>query len=216
VVFAVAFLGALFAILVSLLVVYTYVTLRLVPRLKRSFRAFVEEMGPRAMFEQAGIDPAAAMQQLDIPLPSDPRRASLPGRLPLDRRFVPDDEVRVVYTCEDHGRCVGCPKVLAQFEAIVRNQGADSFDEIERRCYDQLRDQLSSDALIDGESEADRQKRIAARVVEALVREGFSPNAAREAVWSCGKAPRGTFASWFIVAQARCRELRAQDEEKVA
>ena len=37
-IFGVSFLGALFAILASLLLVYTYVMLRLIPRIKRSFR----------------------------------------------------------------------------------------------------------------------------------------------------------------------------------
>jgi hypothetical protein len=29
--------------------------------------------------------------------------------------------------------------VLAQFEAIIKNQGEASFDEVERKCYEKLR-----------------------------------------------------------------------------
>ena len=65
-IFAVSFLGALFAIVSSLLLVYTYVTLRLIPKIKRSFRAFVEEIGPKALFERANLDPAELMQELGV------------------------------------------------------------------------------------------------------------------------------------------------------
>jgi ferredoxin len=48
-------------------------------------------------------------------------------------------EVKIVYTCEDHGRCVGCPKVLAQFDAIAREQGVDTMIPEEVRAWDDLR-----------------------------------------------------------------------------
>lgn len=196
-IFAVSFLGALFAIVASLLLVYTYVTLRLVPKLKRGFREFVEEVGPKAMFERADVDPTELMRQLDItpPTPSGPAGA-----------------IRIVFTCEDHGRCVGCPKVLAQFEAIIRQQGEASFDDVERECYARLRDQLAADACIEGESETDRQKRIAARVIDALVREGVSAAHARGVVWATGKDARASFASWLAEARQSC----AKPQEDVA
>lgn len=134
-IFSVSFLGALFAILAALLLVYTYVMLRLIPTLKRGFRSFVEELGPKALFERADVDPRELMEQLDIS-PSDARRA---GSHP------PPETIRIIYTCEDHGRCAGCPKVLVQFEAIVRHQGEDSFDDVERKCYAQLREQLAKE-----------------------------------------------------------------------
>lgn len=200
-IFAISFLGALFAIVASLALVYTYVMLRLVPRLKRSFREFVEEVGPKAVFERANLDPAEVMQELGIaPLPS-----------------ASGGTVRVVFTCEDHGRCVGCPRVLAQFEAIVEHQGEASFDEFERKCYANLREQFSGDGLMDGESETERQKRIAARVVEALVREGFAVTHARGVVWSIGKDERATFAGWLSAARTGCqRFVDKDDQEKVA
>lgn len=188
-IFAVSFLGALFAILASLLIVYTYVTLRLIPKIKRSFREFVAEVGPKAVFDQANLDPAEVMDQLGISGGS-----AVPG------------SARVIFTCEEHGRCVGCPRVLAQFEAIIRHQGEDSFDEVERKCYAHLREQLATDARIDGESEADRQKRIATRVVEMLVREGVAASQAREAVWAIGKSDRDTITSWLSAARVRCQQ----------
>lgn len=128
-IFAVSFLGALFAILVALLIVYTYVMLRLLPRIKKGLREFVEEMGPRALFERADVEPQALMREMGIDVVA-PRGES------------PSSVVRVIYTCEDHGRCEGCPRVLAQFEAIIRHQGEDTFDEVERKSYDQLRARL--------------------------------------------------------------------------
>lgn len=191
-IFAVSFFGALFAILTSLLIVYTYVTLRLVPRLKQSFRKFVEEVGPKAVFERANLDPVETMRQLGIQQPSRPAGtdADVPG------------VVRVVFTCEDHGRCAGCPRVLAQFEAIVRCQGEDSFDEMERRCYDQLR-----------KNEIDRQQQIAARVVEALVYEGVATTTALNAVWSCATAQRAAFSSWIIAARSKIAAAPSWTEE---
>lgn len=158
-IFTVSFLGALFAIVASLLLVYTYVTLRLIPKIKRSFRAFVEEIGPKALFERANLDPAEVMQELGVT--SEAALAIKKGAGDPERGAV-----RIIFTCEDHGRCSGCSKVLAQFEAIIKHQGEDSFDEVERKCYAQLKDQLAEDALLDGESEIERQKRIAARVIE--------------------------------------------------
>jgi hypothetical protein len=103
--------------------------------------------------------------------------------------------------------------VLAQFEAIIRHQGEESFDEVERKCYEQLRAQLASDALLEGESETDRQKRIAARVVEALVREGRALSIAHAVVWSRRKADRTTFAEWLSSARTGCEKLVIDDEE---
>jgi len=204
--FLLAFLGALFAIVVALLVVYTYVVHLMIPRVMRAVRAFVEEVGPRAVFERANLDPIETMRQLGV----SPARAaeSIPAVAAQQR-----DAVRVIFTCEDHGRCAGCPKVLAQFEAIVRHQGAESFDEVERRCYEQLRDLVKADAPI---VEVDRQRQIAVQVVDALVREGFAPGVVRGVVWGCGKDARETFAAWLSAARSGCQKLTTKDEEKLA
>lgn len=216
-IFVVSFLGALFAILVSLLVVYTYVMLRLVPKLTRGLRSFVQEVGPKAVFERANLDPAEAMRQLGV---TPAEAAAVIARQRTDTTaasaFGAPAAVRVIYTCEDHGRCDGCPKVLAQFEAIVRHQGEDSFDEVERKCYAQLKEQLATDAPLVGESEIDRQKRIADRVIEALVCEGFTAAQARGAVWAIGKDDRSTFARWLSAARFGCEAIVVTDEEKVA
>lgn len=215
-IFVVSFLGALFAILAALAIVYTYITLRVIPRLKRGIHEWVEEMGPKAIFDQAKVDPAEAMRELGIDVVHPSRE---PGR--PDAPWVAEtkaQEVRIVYAfaCEDHGRCAGCPKVLAQFEAIVRNQGADSFDEEERQCYEGLRDQIASDARIEGEIETDRQKRIAARVIETLVRDGCASSLAHGVVWSRTKEDRATFATWLSAARAGRESLAIADEEDVA
>ena len=208
-IFGVSFLGALFAILSALLIVYTYVTLRLIPKIKRSFREFVEEIGPKAVFERANLDPMEVMQQLGVsPIEAAAAIAPQSGAA---------GALRIVFTCEDHGRCVGCPKVLAQFEAIIRHQGESSFDEVERKCYAHLCDQRAGDALFDGESETERQKRIAGCVVEALVHEGFAATQARGVVWAIGKDDRSTFVGWLSAARACCKKLVEQvDQEKVA
>jgi hypothetical protein len=202
-IFGVSFLGALFAILASLLIVYTYVTLWLIPKFKRSFREFVAEIGPKALFDRANLDPAEVMEQLGVT---------------ADAAAKPQaDAVRVIFTCEDHGRCVGCPKVLAQFDAIVRHQGEESFDEVERKCYAHLKEQLAGDARIDGESEVDRQKRLAARIVEVLTCEGYAVSSCRSAVWAIGKEARATLETWLSAARARCAQIAPlDDEEKVA
>ena len=208
--FGLSFLGALFAIVVSLLIVYTYVTWRLLPRLMRGLRAYVEEIGPRAVFERAHIDPAEAMRQLGV---SSRERISAAE---ATAAVAANGAVRVVFTCEDHGRCAGCPKVLAQFEAIIKHQGAESVDEVEQKCYTQLRELLASDTLLDGESEADRQKRIAARVIETLIREGAASSIAHAVVWSRRKEDRSTFAGWLSAARTGCEEMTIADEEDVA
>lgn len=209
-IFVVSFLGALFAILAALAIVYTYVTLRLIPRVKDGIRDFVEEVGPRALFDQAKVDPAEVMRELGIDVVHPSRQ---PGAATKS-----DTEVRVVYAfaCEDHGRCTGCPKVLAQFEAIARHQGADSFDEEERKCYEKLRDQVASDARLEGETETERQKRIAKRVIDMLVREGYAANLAHSVVWSRRKEDRATFATWLSAAHVGCESLAIADEEDVA
>jgi hypothetical protein len=194
-IFGVSFLGALFAILAALLIGYTYVTLRIIPRIKRSFLEFVEEIGSKAVFEHANLDPMEVMQRFGV---------------------SPANTVRIVFTCEDHGRCVGCPKVLAQFEAIIRHQGEDSFDDTERKCYTHLKDQIACDAHLDGESETERQKRIAGRVVETLVREGFAVTHARGVVWAIGKDDRATFVDWLSAARSCCEKLTKQDDQEVA
>jgi hypothetical protein len=219
-IFVVSFLGALFAILAALAIVYTYVTLRVIPRLKRGIREWVEEIGPKAIFEQAKVDPAEAMRELgiDVMHPSRvPGRPDSPWIAATKPAEPKAQEVRIVYAfaCEDHGRCAGCPKILAQFEAIVRNQGADSFDEEERECYERLRDQMASDARI-GENEIERQKRIAARVIETLVREGCASSLAHGVVWSRTKEDRATFATWLSAARAGRESLAIADEEDVA
>ena len=206
-IFVVSFLGALFAILASLLVVYSYVMMRLVPKLKHALRAFVEENGEQSA--QANLDLIDVMQQLGVSLVEAVAASAPPqsGASPA----------RINFTCEDHGRCIGCPKVLAQFEAIIRHQGEASFDDVERKLYAHLREQLSNDTLLDGESEIERQKRIAARVVETLVREGFATAHARGVVWAIGKDERATFAGWLSAARTDCAKLSAQnDQEKVA
>jgi hypothetical protein len=155
-IFAVSFLGALFAILAALLLVYTYVMLRVIPKLRRSFRAFVEEIGPKATLERANIDPVEIMAQLGIQQPRSP--PPTPG----DDRAAGKEHGVLVFTCEDHGRCPGCPNVLAQFEAIIRHQGEDSFDALERECYTRLREKLSMEGALNGESADDRQQGDAA------------------------------------------------------
>jgi len=201
--FLVSFLGALFAILASLLIVYTYVKHRLIPKFMHGLRELVAEIGPRAVFDRANIDPAEAMRQFDV---SPEAAAAFAPR--------PPGAIRVIFTCEDHGRCDGCPKVLAQFEAIIRHQGEASFDEVEKKCYAQLRDQLAGDALLSGESEIDRQKRIASRVVEALVREGFPASIAHSVVWSRRKEDRATYAAWL--SAARLGREKLVDKENAA
>jgi hypothetical protein len=212
--FLLAFLGALFAIVVSLVIVYTYMKHRFVPKLMSGLRAFVKEIGPRAVFERANLDPTEAMRQLGV-TPAEAAAAIAAQRAAaLGTDGTSPSAVRIIYTCEDHGRCVGCPKVLAQFEAILRHQGEDSFDEVEKKCYAQLCEQLAIDALLPGESEAERQKRIAARVVEALVCEGFASNRARGVVWTIGKDARATFAAWLSAARESC--VDASDEGRVS
>ncbi len=214
-IFGVSFLGALFAIGASLLIVYTYVTLRLIPKIKRGLREIVAEIGPRAVFEQANFDPVEAMRRLDVSsVEVAAAFAQQQGAAGADAGAV-----RIIFTCEDHGRCIGCSRVLAQFEAIIRHQGEDSFDEIERECYAHLKDQLASDALFDGESEGTRQKRIAARVIEVLVREGCSSSIARSVVWNAKKEDRASFAAWLSAARAGREKpiiVDANDEEDVA
>jgi hypothetical protein len=202
-IFAISFLGALFAIFASLLIVYSYVALRLIPQLKKSLRAFIAEMGPRALFERSGVDPAQMMRDLGIDVIHPSRR---PTASSLVAPPAPN-ALRMVFTCEDHGRCPGCPKVLAQFEAIVQHQGAESFDDVERRCYAQLREQLLADEQLDGESESDRQHRLAARVVETLVREGYSLGIARGVAWGCSKEERATYAGWLSIAREGCQKM---------
>jgi len=262
--FVIAFLGALFAILTSLLIVYTWVTLLLIPRLKKSFRSFVEEMGPKAIFERAGVTPEEVMRDAGL----DPVAAHAAA---TRARGGGPPQVHVVFTCEDHGRCAGCPKVLAQFEAIVAHQGVESLDEVEHRCLDQLREKLAPqiadekrigewvigqlvkdgvdadlasaaaasarpggtfadakdlmaawclaslehcrkwrawarlgvDEDVAAEGEISRQRQLAGRLIEALVREGAAISAARGAVWSCTAAQRSTFASWIVAARDR-------------
>lgn len=210
-IFAVSFLGALFAIVASLLIVYTYVSLRLIPKLKRGFREFVEEIGPKALFERANLDPAEVMEELGI---SPDALAALKKRT-ADLNVDPG-AVRIVFTCEDHGRCMGCPKVLAQFDAIIKHQGEDSFDAVEQKCYAQLKDQRAGDALLDGESETERQKRVATRVIEALVREGFAISHVRGVVWAISKEDRATYAGWLVAARVSCEQIVDRDQEKVA
>ena len=211
-IFGVSFLGALFAIVASLLLVYTYVTLRLIPKIKRSFLAFVEEIGPKALFERANLDPMEVMQELGV---SHIETAAV-GQ-PRGTDGADSGAVRIIFTCEDHGRCLGCPKVLAQFEAIIRHQGEDSFDEVEQKCYAHLKGQFVDDARLDGESETEWQKRIAGRIIEALIREGFAASHARGVVWAIGKADRTTFGGWLSAARASCEKLVEQvDQEKVA
>lgn len=206
-IFAVSFFGALFAILVALLIVYTYVVLCLIPRLKKSLHAFIAEVGPRALFERSGVDPAQMMRDLGIDVIHPLRRAKADAAPPAS------SSARVVFTCEDHGRCDGCPKVLAQFEAIIEHQGEASFDEVERQCYAQLRDLVISDGLLEGEGEPERQRRLAAQVVETLVREGFALTVARGVVWACGKETRATFAGWLSAARASCQLMTIKNEE---
>ena len=203
-IFVVSFLGALFAILVALLVVYTYVMLRLFPKLERGIRNFVEEVGPRAVFERANLDPAEALRQLGVP----PAVAAA--------SFTANSgeaSVRVLYTCADHGRCAGCPRVLAQFEAIVRHQGAESLDEAEQKCHAQLREKFGGSAPL-AESEGQRQHALAERVIDTLVREGIARRVARGAVWACSKEARATFSGWLSAAREGCQ--RSKNVENVA
>ena len=180
-IFVVAFLGSLFAILVSLLIVYSYLMLRLVPRIKRGMGEFIEKSGAPP---STAANPDAFMRQLDIT-----------GR----------GAARVVFTCEDHGRCDGCPKILAQFEAIIRHQGIDTFDDVEIQSYEQLCAKLGIDP-IQSTSEVARQRTIAARVVETLVREGIPTRSAHEAVWRQSKEVRATHAAWLSAARASCKK----------
>lgn len=189
-VFLLSFLGSLFAILASLLAVYTYITLRLLPK----FRRFMETEAQR--FTPAPQAPSA-----------------------------PVSTVRVVFTCEDHGRCAGCPRVLAQFEAIVRHQGVESFDDVERRCYEQLRAQFApveTAEVVEAATthptpapEVTRQRLIASLVVDTLVNEGYTPKFARAVVWGCGKAARATFDAWLSAARDRCLKLSAKGADSM-
>lgn len=206
-IFAVSFLGALFAILASLLLVYTYVMLRMLPRLKKGFHEFVADVGPKAVFERANVDPQQLMRDLDIDVVHPSRRPDRPGR------GSDQGTLRVIFTCEDHGRCAGCPKVLAQFEAIIEHQGVESFDEVEHKCYEKLRDRFAAETVDgEGEVEVERQRRIATRVVETLVREGFSSSTACGVVWGCNKDARETFAGWLSAAREGCQKLSPEIE----
>lgn len=207
-IFLVSFLGALFAILTSLLIVYTYIMLRVIPRLKKGVYDFVAEHGPKAAFAKMEIDPMEAMREFGVDVVHPSRAAPRGDWLDMVHATQQSSAAQLIYTCEDHGRCAGCPKILAQFAAIIKHQG--KLDEIEQKLYDQLRAQLASDDLMEGEGEADRQKRIAGRIIETLVREGTSPNAARGAVWGCAKEARATFANWLSAARQSC------EKEKVA
>jgi hypothetical protein len=133
--FAVAFLGALFAILAALLVVYTYVVLRLLPKLKRGLREMGAELGPSVV--GTSREEAEAWAMVDAVAADTAQRKAASSEMLVEKKAA-----RVIFVCEDHGRCGGCPKVLAQFEAIIRHQGEDTFDEVERTCYAQLRDRL--------------------------------------------------------------------------
>lgn len=192
-IFAVAFLGALFAILASLLVVYTYVMLRMLPRLKKSLFAFVEEIGPRALFERSGVDPQDALRELGIDVVAP-------------RGDAAKSTVRV-FTCEEHGRCSGCPRVLAQFEAIIRHQGEDTFDEVERQSYAQLREHLGDPARVE-------EQRVQ-QVLEALVARGCDDvEAAYQIVRRCARDERASLESWIAAAHNRWRHAAAAFEHE--
>lgn len=145
-IFVVSFLGSLFAIIAALALTYTYVTLRLIPKLKRGLQ------------EIAASEPNAAADELmgQLRISLDESAAAFKDssweRVGTPRAKDSKPAVRVIFTCEDHGRCVGCPKVLAQFDAIIRHQGEASFDEVERKCYATLCERWQ-----DGETEDARQ-----------------------------------------------------------
>ena len=118
-IFGVSFLATLFAILCAGLLVYTYTALWFIPKLRRGLPAVVEAMAQGARTGEEWVASMLASQKT----PTSPA-------------------MRIIFTCEDHGRCDGCPRVLAQFEAIIRHQGEASFDEVERRCYGRLKARL--------------------------------------------------------------------------
>lgn len=147
-IFVVAFLGALFAILTSLLIVYTYVMLRLLPRLKKGFHEFVAEIGPRALFERSGVDPQEAMRELGIDVvaprgeeptvrgvPADPRGQQVIDALVAGGCDDPDIARELVWRCgaEDRASIEGWTAAAqnrwrhaaAAFEHEFDGDGAD-------------------------------------------------------------------------------------------
>lgn len=151
-IFVVSFLGSLFAIIVALALTYTYVTLRLIPKFKRGLQ------------EIAASDPNDTadelLGQLKISLDESAAAFKEPSWERVGAARAEDSKkaaVRVIFSCEDHGHCAGCPKVLAQFDAIIRHQGEASFDDVERKCYATLCERLQSAALLDGETDNERQ-----------------------------------------------------------
>lgn len=103
-IFVVAFLGALFAIMTSLLIVYTYVMLRAIPRLKKGLHEFVEEIGPRALFERSGVDPQEAMRELgiDVVVPRGAAPKVSPAKLAEQHRAEQIIEALVARGCGDY------------------------------------------------------------------------------------------------------------------
>ena len=119
---------------------------------------------------------------------------------------VPQASDLLPLACEDLGRCLGCPRGLAQLEAIVRHQGEESLSALERSHLLRRRILLAADAPMSGESETSRQGRIVARVTEVLVDDGCSPSDVHAAVWNRGKSARKTFSAWLAAARAELME----------
>ncbi len=111
--FLLAFLGSLFALIVAILIVYTYVTVFLARRIKRWFES--DEF--RQVFSAAANAPGSPFATGMVEMRAVPQP---PGPIAF-----------VVNICEEHGRCSGCPSVLRQYLAVVEHQGLDDMEPAE-------------------------------------------------------------------------------------
>lgn len=116
-IFLACFLGCLFAIISTSLLVMAYQQWRF----KRAFARARE--APMMPPDEAAAQLHAAMQAANTLHPS-PDMAQAIG---------------VVWVCTQHGRCIGCPEVLAQLDAIARIQGEHQLLPIERDWREHFR-----------------------------------------------------------------------------
>lgn len=197
--FLVAFTGSFFAMVIAM----HYVLRRIVPKLI-----------DRSDFQPVEPIVDAPTNSIRLPITDSFDHEEVTNVVHVTRlratpsEMDPTDAVRVIYTCEDHGRCVGCPKVLAQFEAILRHQGADSLDSIERGCYSRLREQLLN--------EYDRELQDADLVIRALIEEGCDPSVAYTVVWNCAQEDRKSFDTWLVTARTSCIRLTVSDPDSIS
>jgi len=149
--FVATFLGSLFAIVVALALVYTLVTLYALPRVRAMYEAAAAsptrvglrrdgevEVAPcacgRAQYVGDDVDdPMAFLYEIGWRFAGDGS-----WHCPICVEQSNGERERIVFTCEEHGRCPGCPRVLAQFDAIARCQGADSMSPLEQRLWLEL------------------------------------------------------------------------------